>query len=390
MFLDLARYTGEYLKEPEADKELAEMQANEHFYELSTFTNQLFEEYSQFIDDYEGNVVGDQIAAEFEDMWFNVDDAFELVTGIEQHGLIVEEETEAGVDENVLGANEALKEVAEDAGTVTADGEVPEMEDIQVEDDGVTGEDSSVEDTEAPVNTNDINDYAEDIMEEQEEQAARAQEEIDAEMMEKNEEAEAIADANQALEEAEADEADEAAAEQASESAEAINSSVNEPEDIDAQAEALQAVDIDAEAASAQASDDIDAQAEAAQEAAAADNSGIPQESVEEAAEDLSGEAEDAAAEASNFDEPEVDSAVEAEAEASGEAEATVADETAELDAAAQQDIEAGMDDTESYDSSAVNGAPDIDGEAEAAQGTVEDSNEDAAAATDDGKELEF
>lgn len=128
LFLDIARYTGEYLKEEGADKKTAEESANEHFYELAETARALFEEYSEFIGDYDQDAVISKVSENFDEARFAIQDSFQNTTGIEQHELIVEEEAELGVDTDIVGSPEALKQMADNMGSVVADGELPEQE----------------------------------------------------------------------------------------------------------------------------------------------------------------------------------------------------------------------------------------------------------------------
>lgn len=133
-FLNIARDLRDFLKSDDSDREQAENQANEHFYQAAEMTKITMETYDKFLDMYMGEneeEAGQQMIENFSDMRHTVVAIFEDVLAIEQHDLLVEDQEDAGVPHKQQGTDqgaeklqeanaeeEATEELVEDANSV--------------------------------------------------------------------------------------------------------------------------------------------------------------------------------------------------------------------------------------------------------------------------------
>ena len=115
-FLDIARDLRDFLNSGDSDREQAENQANEHFYQAAEMTKSTMEIYDNFLDMYMGENEGEagvQMIENFSDMRHTVVAIFEEVLTIEQHDLLVEDQVDAGVPHKQQGTDEGAEKLQE-------------------------------------------------------------------------------------------------------------------------------------------------------------------------------------------------------------------------------------------------------------------------------------
>lgn len=118
LFLDIAKYTGYYLEEEQAQKQVAEEQAKEHFLELSDSAWHLVQEYQEFISKFKGGDY-DTVNEHFELMRASLKETFTRVGGADKLEMAEEVDlpevapevpTDLPADEEEAGLRKAAEE----------------------------------------------------------------------------------------------------------------------------------------------------------------------------------------------------------------------------------------------------------------------------------------